>query len=168
MMYWIPQIKDSGLDTAEGIQQTTAWLTPGQDIPATKHHLAAQISDMAVFDFLTANPDRYSGGNMMTNEDGSRLFFMDNTLSFFIEPEGSERTRTALHRVQRFSRRLYEALGRITETGLERELAQASEGEYEILTKPEIRAVVSRRNYVRKYIDGLVASHGAAETLYFP
>jgi len=168
MMYWIPTIKDSGLDTAEGIQQTTAWLTPGQDIPAPKHHLAAQVSDMAVFDFLTGNPDRYSGGNMMTNEDGSRLFFMDNTLSFFIEPEGSERTRTALHRVQRFSHRLYEALGRITEPGLERELAQASEGEYEILTKPEIRAVLSRRDYLLRYIDALVARHGAPETLYFP
>jgi hypothetical protein len=70
--------------------------------------------------------------------------------------------------VQRFSRRLYEALGRVSETGLAQVLAQASEGEYEILTKPEIRAVVSRRDYVRRYIDGLVASHGAPEVLYFP
>ena len=168
MMYWIPTIKDSGLDTTDGIAQTTQWLTPGQKIPANRHALAAQVSDMVVFDFLTANPDRYSGGNMMTNEDGSRLYFMDNTLSFFIEPEGSEKTRTALHRVQRFSRRLYEALGRISETMLAQALGQASEGEYEILTKPEIRAVVSRRDYVRRYIDGLVASHGAPEVLYFP
>ena len=168
MMYWIPVIKESGFDTPEGIQQTAQWLTPGQAIPATKHQLAAQVSDMVVFDFLAANPDRYSGGNMMTNEDGSRLYFMDNTLSFFIEPEGNEKSRTALHRAQRFSRRLYEALGRISESMLTQALAQASEGEYEILTKPEIRAVVSRRDYVRRYIDGLVASRGAAETLYFP
>jgi hypothetical protein len=168
MMYWIPVIRESGLDTPEGIAQSTQWLTPGQAVPANKHALAAQVSDMVVFDFLSANPDRYSGGNMMTNEDGSRLYFMDNTLSFFIEPEGNEKTRTALHRVQRFSRRLYEALGRVSETGLAQVLAQASEGEYEILTKPEIRAVVSRRDYVRRYIDGLVSTHGAPETLYFP
>jgi hypothetical protein len=168
MMYWIPAIRESGLDTAEGIAQTAAWLSPGQDIPPGKHALAAQVSDMVVFDFLAANPDRYSGGNVMTNEDGSRLYFMDNTLSFFIEPEGNEKTRTALHRVQRFSRRLYEALGRLSESTLAQALAQASEGEYEILTKPEIRAVVSRRDYVRRYIDGLIASQGAPETLYFP
>jgi hypothetical protein len=168
MMYWIPTIKDSGLDTAEGIAQTTAWLSPGQAIPAGKHALAAQVSDMVVFDFLTANPDRYSGGNMMTNEDGTRLYFMDNTLSFFIEPEGNEKTRAALHRVQRFSRHLYEALGRITESTLTQALQQAALGDYEILTKPEIRAVASRRDYLRKYIDGLVASHGPEETLYFP
>jgi hypothetical protein len=168
MMYWIPVIKDSGLDTAEGIAQSTQWLTPGQLIPPGKHGLAAQLSDLIVFDFLTGNPDRYSGGNMMTNEDGSRLYYMDNTLSFFIEPEGNEKTRTALHRAQRFSRHLYEALGRITEAGLSQVMAQASEGEYEILTQPEIRAVVSRRDYVRRYIDGLMASHGAQETLYFP
>jgi len=168
MMYWIPVIKDSGLDSAEGIQQSTQWLGRGQDIPARKHALAAQLSDMTVFDFLTANPDRYSGGNMLTNEDGTRLFFMDNTLSFFIEPEGNEKTRTALLRVQRFSRRLYQALDRVTEAALAQALAAASEGEYEILTRAEIRAVVSRRDYVRKYIDGLVASQGARDVLYFP
>jgi hypothetical protein len=168
MMYWIPAIRDSGLDTPEGMAETTQWLTVGRAIPATKHGLAAQLSDLLVFDFLIANPDRYSGGNMMTNADGSRLYFMDNTLSFFIEPEGNERTRAALHRAQRFSRQLHEALGRISELALAQVLAQASEGEYEILTKPEIRAVVSRRDYVRKHIDSLIATHGAPAVLYFP
>jgi hypothetical protein len=168
MMYWIPVIKDSGLDTAEGIAQTTQWLTVGQAIPLVKHGLAAQVSDMIVFDFLTGNPDRYSGGNVMTNEDGTRLYFMDNTMSFFIEPEGNERTRTALQRTQRFSRRLYEALGGLTEPGLAQVMAQAAAGEYEILTKPEIRAVVARRDHVRRHIDGLLARHGPSEVLYFP
>jgi len=104
----------------------------------------------------------------MTNEDGSRLYFMDNTMSFFIEPEGNERTRVALQRTQRFSRRLYEALGRISEAGLAKLMAQASEGEYEILTPPEIRAVVARRDRLRAYIDGLLATLGAPEVLYFP
>jgi hypothetical protein len=168
MMYWIPVIKDSGLDTPEGISQSTQWLTHGQTIPASKHAVAAQLSDMLVFDFLTANPDRYSGGNMLTNEDGSRLFFMDNTMSFFIEPEGNDKTRIALHRAQRFSRRLYRALDRISEESLAQSLAQASEGEYEILTKPEIRAVVARRDYVKNYIEGLASSYGGPEVLYFP
>ena len=132
MMYWIPVIKDSGLDTPDGIRQSTQWLSQGQPISAEKHALAAQLSDMMVFDFLTSNPDRYSGGNMLTNEDGSRLLFMDNTMSFFIEPQGNEKTRAALGRVQRFSRRLCRALDRISEETFGRVLAQASEGDYEI------------------------------------
>jgi len=168
MMYWVPVIKDSGLDTPAGVRQSTQWLSQGQPIPAAKHALAAQLSDMMVFDFLADNPDRYSGGNMLTNEDGRRLLFMDNTMSFFIESQGNEKTRTALGRVQRFSRRLYQAFDRISEDALARVLAQASEGDYEILTNAEIRAVVSRRDYVRDYVDGLVASFGAENVFYFP
>jgi hypothetical protein len=168
MMYWVPVIKDSGLDTPEGIQQSTRWLTQGESIPEQKHALAAQLADLLVFDFVTSNPDRTSGGNMLTNADGSRLLFMDNTLSFFIEPQGNEKTRAALARAQRFSRRLYQALDRISEETLTRILAQASEGDYEILTKPEIRAVVSRRDYIKKYIDNLVSTFGTGEVLYFP
>jgi len=168
MMHWVPVIKDSGLDTPEGMHESLRWLTQGQAIPTDKHVLAAQLADLLVFDFLISNPDRTSGGNMLTNEDGSRLLFMDNTLSFFIEPQGSEKTRTALARSQRFSRRLYQALDRISQETLTVTLAQASEGDYEILTKPEIRAVVSRRNYIQKYIDGLVSTYGSSEVLYFP
>ena len=168
MMFWVPVIKDSGLDAPEGLHESTRWLTQGQSIPDDKRALAAQLSDLLVFDFLTCNPDRYSGGNMLTNEDSSRLLFMDNTLSFFIEPQGTEKTRAALARGQRFSRRLYQSLDRITEEGLVSILSQASEGDYEILTKPEIRAVISRRDYVQKYIDDLVAAYGASEVLYFP
>ena len=75
--------------------------------------MAAQISDLTVFDFLTANPDRYSGGNMKMSADGEQLFFMDNTMSFFLEPEGKDATAQVLFRTQRFSRALYEALDRI-------------------------------------------------------
>jgi hypothetical protein len=168
MMYWIPVIKDSGLDSPEGIAQSTRWLTQGQPLPDEKHALAAQLADLLVFDFLISNPDRYSGGNMLTNEDGSRLLFMDNTLSFFIEPQGNEKNRVALARCQRFSRRLVQALDRIREETLTAILALASEGDFEILTKPEIRAVVLRRDYVQKCIDALVATYGASEVLFFP
>jgi hypothetical protein len=168
MMFWIPVIKDSGLDTPDGIAQSAQWLARGQTIPDDKHTLAAQLSDLLVFDFLISNPDRYSGGNMLTNQDGSRLYFMDNTMSFFIEPEGSEKTRAALRRAQRFSRRLFQALDRISEDALARILSQASEGDYEILTKAEMRAVVARRDYVKSYVGGLVGSYGQQDVLYFP
>jgi hypothetical protein len=168
VMYWVPGIKDSDLDTPEGIHQSMQWLTQGQPIPVDKRSLAAQLSQLVVFDFLTSNPDRYSGGNMKTSADGSRLLFMDNTMSFFIEPEGNQKTRSILHRTQRFSRQLYQALDRVTVPDLERILAQASPDEYQILTASEIRAVVARRDLVRRHIDGLVASYGPRNVLVFP
>ena len=51
---------------------------------------------------------------------------------------------------------------------LERILAQASPDEYQILTPSEIRAVVARRDLVRRHIDGLVASYGPRNVLVFP
>jgi len=168
IMYWVPGIKDSDLDSPAGIHQGLQWLTQGQPIPTDRRSLAAQFSQLIVFDFLTSNPDRFSGGNMKISADGSRLLFMDNTMSFFIEPEGNERTRSTLKRAQRFSRHLYHALDRVSTPTLERILAQASENDYEILTPSEIRAVVARRDWVKRYIDGLVATYGVRNVLVFP
>jgi len=164
--YWIPIIKDSGFDTPDGRRQTQAWLTIGQPIPADRLAMAAQVSTLVVFDFLTANPDRYSGGNMKMSEDGKQLYFMDNTMSFYVD--GAERTREVLFKTQRFSRALYEALGRVTVTNLQRALAEELDTPYEILTPAEISAVASRRAVVQRYIADLIAQHGDREVLFFP
>ena len=107
--YWIPVIKDAGFDTPDGQKVSQAWLTQGQPIPPEQVGMAAQLSTLFVFDFLTSNPDRYSGGNMKMSEDGRKLYFMDNTMAFFVG-EGHQRPRDVLLRTQRFSRSLYEAL----------------------------------------------------------
>jgi hypothetical protein len=165
--YWIPVIKDSGLDTPEGIEQTTSWLSQGNPVPPEKRSMAIQVSNLVVFDFLTSNPDRYSGGNMMMSPDGSQLFYMDNTLAFFPDPDGLPKTRTALRRSQRFSRHLYDSLGRVTVPDLERLLRQDTE-EQEILTPAEIRGVVARREAVQHYIDELATEYGQKNVLVFP
>src|SRR6185312_2998490 len=163
----IPIIKDSGFDTAEGERQTTAWLTHGEPIPADKLSMARQVSNLCVFDFLTANPDRFSGGNMKMSADGSELFYMDNTMSFFLDPTGPPKNRDVFFRTQRFSRSLVEALNRISDATLRRALGEAG-GSHELLTPPEIAALLGRRDVVKRHIDGLVAKYGAREVLFFP
>jgi len=143
-------------------------LEQGQTIPPDQVAMAAQLSDLAVFDFLTANPDRYSGGNMKMSPDGTQLFYMDNTMSFFVDPEGNPRTREALLRTQRFSRGLYEALPRITVATLERALSAEVGAPYEILTSAEIAAVVARRDVVQRHIDNQIAAYGERAVLAFP
>lgn len=166
--YWIPVIKDSGFDTPTGRQQMAAWLTVGQPIPVEQRPIAAQLSDLVVFDFLTSNPDRFSGGNMKVSPDGGQLYFMDNTMSFFVEPEGNPKTRQVLEKTQRFSRALYDALERINVPTLQRILSQEAGTPYEILTSAEINALVARRDFVRRHIDGLIAQLGPRAVLIFP
>jgi hypothetical protein len=166
--YWIPIIKDSGFDKPEGEKQVQAWLSQGEPIPPEQESMARQVSDLIVFDFLTSNPDRYSGGNMKMSPDGRQLFYMDNTMSFFVDPEGPPKNREVLLRTQRFSRSLYEALDRVTAPTLERALAQEAGAPYEILTPAEIAGVVGRRVVVHQYIDALIAQFGARNVLMFP
>jgi hypothetical protein len=166
--YWIPVVKDSGFDKGPGLQQAQSWLTQGQSIPPDRRSLAIQLSELVVFDFLTSNPDRYTGGNMKMSPDGTRLFFMDNTMAFFTQPDGNDTTRSALLRTQRFSRRLYEALDRLDVAHIERTLAEEAESPFEILTPAEIRAVVARRDVVKRHIAELVTQYGASNVLAFP
>jgi hypothetical protein len=166
--YWIPVIKDSGFDTPEGQRLAQAWLSQGEHIPADQREMAAQLSDLAVFDFLTANPDRLSGGNMKMSPDGRQLYYMDNTMSFFVEPSGNAKTREALMKVQRFSRATYTALDRISVPTLEQVLAEETGTPYEILTPAEIKAVVARRDVVRQYVAVLIGQFGSSDVLAFP
>jgi hypothetical protein len=166
--YWIPVIKNSGFDTPEGRRLTQTWLTQGFEIAPDNMSMAAQVSTLIVFDFLTANPDRYSGGNMKMSEDGKQLFFMDNTMSFFVDGDGYEKNRIVLFRTQRFSRKLYDALDLVTVPNLSGALAEELGTPYEILTPAEIAAVVSRRQVVQRYIEGLIAQYGEKSVFAFP
>jgi hypothetical protein len=166
--YWIPVIKDSGFDTPEGRELGRTWLSQGQAVPQDKVSMAAQLSDLVVFDFLTANPDRYSGGNMKMSPDGNQLYYMDNTMSFFIDPNGNQRNRDALFRTQRFSRQLYQSLDKVTAPTLEKALSEEVGAPYEILTTAEIAAVVARRDIVREYVDDLMSEFGEKRVLVFP
>ena len=109
---------------------------------------------------------------MKMSPDGENLFFMDNTMAFAVELDGKEKNRQELFRTQRFSRALYQALDRVDVPTLERILGGTS-GEdggrpAEILTAAEMRAVVSRREFVHHYIDDLIAEYGAKNVLVFP
>ncbi len=165
--YWIPIIKDAGFDTPDGRRQTQVWLTVGQPIPPERLSMAAQVSSLIVFDFLTSNPDRYSGGNMKMSEDGKQLFFMDNTMSFYVDGNGNERNREILYKTQRFSRSLIAALDKVTVANLQHALAEELGTPYEILTPAEIAAVVARRALIQRYVHDLIAQLGESNVLYF-
>ena len=162
--FWIPTVVDSHLDTAEAVEQWTKWLSVGEEMPAPKAGLMSQLSSLIVFDVLQNNSDRFSGGNLLTSQDGRTLYFMDNTFGFQLEPQAHEKTRSALVRCQKFSRRLVAAL-----RGMDAHAIRAAlDAEPGVLSDEEIGAVVARRDVVLRYVDRLIDRYGAERVLVFP
>jgi hypothetical protein len=162
--YWIPVILDSHLDTTESQMLWWKWMSVGEEIPRDKLDLMAQLSELLLFDLLTNNSDRFSGGNLMTSKDGRILFFMDNTFGFQVEPEGHIRCRTALMRCQKFSKKLVETMRRLDVPSLR----TALEAEPGVLSEAELHAVIARRDVALRYVDGLITQYGAERVLVFP
>ena len=168
--YSIPVIKDSGFDTPNRGPPDAGVADAGSANTADRIAMAAQVSNLIVFDFLTSNPDRYSGGNMKMSDDGKQLFFMDNTMSFYVDGDGYERNRDVLFKTQRLLSRWLLLPGarrgdRFQHAARPRRGAGHA---LRILTPAGIAAVVSRRGVVQRYIASLIAQHGESNVLFFP
>lgn len=164
LSYWIPVIVDSHLDTLDNVLLWWRWMTVGEQLPPEKAPLLQQLSSLLVFDMLTNNSDRFSGGNLMTSKDGRVLFWMDNTFGFQIEPEGHLRCRTYLFRCQKFSKKMIAALRRLDFAALK----EALQPEPGLLSDAEMQSVVARKDVTLRYVDSLIAQYGSEQVLVFP
>lgn len=173
LSWWIPVLQSARIDgydvdSTEGIVTWKRYLTIGQPIADPEHRVAAQVSEMLVFDMLINNMDRWSGGNVKVSEDRRFLYFMDNTMAFGNNPNGNGRVRTYFERSQKFSRRLIGRLRHLRED----EVRDAVTGEIEpfefLLTEEEIAALMSRRDRILEYVDQLIETHGREAVLEFP
>ena len=159
---WIPVIVDSHLDSAHGKHEWHKWLHQGLHIPQAHASLMAQLSSMLLFDMLTDNADRFSGGNLQLSQDRETLFWMDNTFGFQVDPRGHWRCRIALMRSQRFSRSMVAAMRKLDLNTL-----RAAMGDDAVLTEPEMKALIARRDLALKYVDKLIAHFGEERVLVF-
>jgi hypothetical protein len=171
--WWIPVIdfaRVSGypIDSYDGKVAWKWMLTIGRPIPPGDAEMARQISNLLLFDHLINNMDRWTGNNTRSSTDQSKLYFMDNALSFGNKPEGGDNVIVFLHRAQRFSRRL---VGRLRTLTIEevRKAVGTDLGPYErILEDSEIDALMHRRDFAIAYIDELIRAHGEDAVLVFP
>jgi hypothetical protein len=162
--FWIPTLADTNLDTLDNVLLWWKWMTIGEEIPPDKVGLMAQLSSLLLFDLLTNNSDRFSGGNLLGSPDGRVLYWMDNTFGFQIEPEGHFKCRIYLQRSQKFSRKMVSALRQLDLPSLR----HALEGEPSVLSREELASVLARRDVGLKYVDGLIAQFGEDKVLVFP
>jgi hypothetical protein len=123
---------------------------------------------MIVFDYLTANWDRWSGGNVGTDAAGQAVLFIDNDGAFFDPPPPVPlaKQRSLLAYDARFSKRFIAAL-----RALDPEAARGAMGEEapgEPLLAPRVLAgLEERRKTALAVVDAKIAKDGEDKVLCF-
>lgn len=113
---------------------------------------SSQIHIMRVFDELIANTDR-NLGNLLWTTDGT-MWMIDHTRAFRLQ-----KTLKNPALLQRCERGLLEGMRSLSLENLKKAMGDA-------LTKPEIEAVLARRDLIVKLFDDKIAQGGEASALY--
>ena len=169
LMPWIDGLSFLALEQAPLATQWKQWLRRGETIPDDRRNLARQISTLVAFDFLTANWDRWSGGNVGIDEAKGTLLFIDNDGAFFDVPpaEGLARNQRLLDGVDRFSRSFVASLRALDDEALDRALGEETPG-VPLLSAKALAGVHARRTKLLAVIDAKTSDAGADPTFAFP
>jgi hypothetical protein len=170
-IYWVPRMRQTELATLSGLSAAAPWLSIDGEVPPESAALARDLSTMLAFDYLIANWDRWSGGNVTLDPSSHRLYVRDHNVAFLepVDGERYERVRAGLERTTRFSRTFVSRLAELDEDAIRDALAEDPEGrEHAILTDAQIAGVLMRRRALLSYVGALVAIHGADRVLAFP
>ncbi len=170
--WWIPVIlparfRGERLDHDAGALLWWKALSVRSRVTEAEKAMLGQISNMILFDFLTNNTDRFSGGNALMSEDRKLLYYMDNALSFMPDRDGHDKLQRFLGRVQRVSRKMIEEIRGLTREDVVAEMGRDTGALGQLLTAREVDALFSRRNHLLRYVEKLVDKYGEAEVYYF-
>ncbi|MCU0665334.1 MAG: hypothetical protein MUC50_23780 [Myxococcota bacterium] len=153
---WIDDLDDTGLSARGGraflsriLEQSGQGTHSGDEAL-----LAAQYSRMLVFDYVSGNWDRFSGGNLYQSRDGKRLVLLDHNNAFAPwSARQKERMQSQLDLLTRFDRRQIEALRGLTA----QRLAQAM-GDDELLCDEALRLTTLRAEHVLRRVSQQAAT----------
>ncbi len=155
LMPWIPDYHALPLEEASWRARWAGWLmNPAARIPDGQEALAASISTMLVFDYITANWDRWSGGNVAREGADGRLLFVDNDGAFYEHPapEPLASQLAGIRKVVRFSRSFVSALRELDDAKLRAAFGEELPGT-PLLSDHVIADVESRLKTVLGVID---------------
>jgi hypothetical protein len=165
---WIDRLTFVPLDAEPRRSSWRAWLAVGGNIPEDQKKLAGQISTMIVFDYLTGNWDRWSGGNIGMQEGGQTLLFIDNDGAFFDPPPPRPLAVQfgLLKDDARFSRSFVAALRALAPGTARAAMGEDGPGEA-LLTTRVLDGLETRRKAALVLIDAKIASNGEDKVLVF-
>ncbi len=171
---WIPKLEFIPLEKDEQAKRWRPWLGIGTPIATTPTgcdaKLAGQISTLVSFDLITANWDRWSGGNIgVVHGECDRLLFVDNDGAFFdpVPQDLFHRQLAEFNTVKRFSRSFVKALERVSENDLRAALGEESPGKA-LLPDKTITGILARRKVVLSTVTSAVQQLGDATALSLP
>jgi hypothetical protein len=165
---WIERYEELSLEKRAARLRWEPWLTdPGAQIPQDERALARALSTMLAFDYVTANWDRWSGGNVVRDGATGTLLFVDNDGAFYeLPPQSLARQEDLLRRVLRFSRSFVTALRALDVSEL-RDVFGEEERAARLLPERTIEQVDTRRQAVLGFVDAAIARWGEPTTLAF-
>jgi hypothetical protein len=152
---WINDYRVLPLEEPSWRARWESWLiNPEARIPDAEEGLAASISTMLVFDYITANWDRWSGGNVARAGADGVLLFVDNDGAFYAHPaqEPLATQLARIRRVARFSQSFVSALHGLDDAKLRAAFGDEAPGT-QLLSDPVIAGVESRLRTVIGVID---------------
>ncbi len=165
---WLAHFELLPLEAAAWRSRVRGWLSRGAKPAEADRAMASQISTMILFDYLTANWDRWSGGNIALDRASSTVLFIDNDGAFF-EPPPAVQTATQLGIVREtwsLSRAFVAALRGLDDATLETALGDEAPG-VPLLTPKQRAAVSKRRGTLLRIVDEKVKAAGESSVLAF-
>lgn len=167
MIPWIEGLQLLALEKEPLRTQSKEWLgARDAGVPADKMNLAAQLSTLVVFDAITGNWDRYSGGNVGLDAAGTRVLFIDNDAAF-MEGAPAKELAANLARVEATSRFSRALVTRLRALDLATALGTVPGGA-PLLPEAMQRTLRERVAKVLAVIDAKIAARSEDDVLYFP
>ena len=169
-IYWVPSMENIGLDLPRERARWRGWVGAENAEPPEGHQaLARDLSNMVLFDYLIANWDRYSGGNLNVTgpSQAFRTVLRDHDAAFAapLPPPIAARLREELEHVTHFSRTVVERLRRLDEGSLQR--AMEVEGRASLLKDAQRAGVLERAATAVSYLGSLIDQKGEPAVLSF-
>jgi hypothetical protein len=165
LMPWIKGLEFLELEKDPWLARWQGWLARGGVIADGERSLASQISTMIVFDYITGNWDRWSGGNVGTDRAKTRVLYIDNDGAFYDPPPAPALARQLgiLKKVDRYSRAF---VGALRTVDVAKACGDESPG-VPLLTARIAASVDERRKKALAIIDEKIAAIGEAGVLAF-
>jgi hypothetical protein len=146
---WIDALEIVPLESEPWRSRWRGWLSKKGNLPDDQTRLAAQISTMIVFDYVTGNFDRWSGGNVGRDPTTGELLFIDNDGAFFEVPKADALARQLriVRETERFSKSFVTSLERLGMVELRAALGDEAPG-VPLVSERVVAGVDARRREV--------------------
>jgi hypothetical protein len=170
LMPWIDAYRVLPLEEPSWRSRWEPWLTDAKRvIPEDQRALAAAISSMIAFDYVTGNWDRWSGANVAQDGATGTVLFVDNDGAFYDPPppDALARQLGLLRRVVRFSRGFVTAVRALDPSKLPEVFGDESPAQ-PLLTEHVVQQARSRYETVRSIVAARITDAGEDTTLALP